>query len=49
MGENKNQESRRIVIIGLGTGGLYSSRAATRFDRNVEATLLLDQRPDLVF
>jgi len=40
MGEKKSQESRKIVIIGLGTGGLYSSRAATRFDRKVEITIV---------
>ncbi|KON31417.1 hypothetical protein AC482_00850 [miscellaneous Crenarchaeota group-15 archaeon DG-45] len=32
--------SRRIVIIGLGTGGLYASRAATRVDRRAEVTLI---------
>ncbi|UCD45979.1 MAG: FAD-dependent oxidoreductase [Candidatus Bathyarchaeota archaeon] len=40
MGERKSQESCKIVIIGLGTGGLYSSRAATRFDRKAEITIV---------
>ena len=40
MGERKSQESRKIVIVGLGTGGLYSSRAATRFDRKAEVTIV---------
>lgn len=47
MGENKNQGSRRIVIIGLGTGGLYSSRAATRFDRSVEVTVVERREYDM--
>jgi len=40
MGESKDSDSRKIVIIGLGTGGLYSSRAATRFDRKAEITIV---------
>ncbi len=32
--------SRKIVIIGLGTGGLYASRAAQRVDRNVDVTFI---------
>lgn len=32
--------ARRIVIIGLGTGGLYVSRAASRIDRNAEITII---------
>ena len=47
MGEKKNRESRRIVIIGLGTGGLYSSRAATRYDRNVEVTVVERREYDM--
>ena len=47
MGEKKNPESRRIVIIGLGTGGLYSSRAATRFDRRVEVTVVEKREYDM--
>jgi NADPH-dependent 2,4-dienoyl-CoA reductase/sulfur reductase-like enzyme len=47
MGEKKNLESRKIVIIGLGTGGLYSSRAATRFDRNVEVTVVERREYDM--
>jgi len=33
-------ESRHIVIIGLGTGGLYSSRAAQRYNRNTRITII---------
>jgi NADH oxidase (H2O2-forming) len=40
MGEGKISEPRRIVIIGLGTGGLYSSRAASRLDRKAEITIV---------
>jgi len=40
MGESKSPGSRKIVIIGLGTGGLYSSRAASRFDRKAEITIV---------
>ena len=40
MGEDKDSGPRKIVIIGLGTGGLYSSRAATRFDRKAEITIV---------
>ena len=47
MGEKKNSESRRIVIIGLGTGGLYSSRAATRFDRKVGVTIVERREYDM--
>ena len=32
--------SKKIVIIGLGTGGLYSSRAISRYDRNVMITII---------
>ena len=32
--------SRKIVIIGLGTGGLFASRAAQRIDRNAEVTFI---------
>ncbi len=32
--------ARRIVIIGLGTGGLYVSKAASRIDRNAEITII---------
>jgi len=31
-----SKEAPRIVIIGLGTGGLYSSRAAQRFNRRTQ-------------
>lgn len=37
----QSQEStKKIVIIGLGTGGLYSSRGASRFDREAELTII---------
>ena len=39
-GMPRSSESRKIVIIGLGTGGLYSSRAASRYDRKVEITII---------
>lgn len=32
--------SRKICIIGLGTGGLYASRAASRTNRNAEVTII---------
>ena len=35
-----SREAPRIVIIGLGTGGLYSSRAAQRFNRRTQITIL---------
>ncbi len=41
MGERKApSSSRKIVVIGLGTGGLYASRAATRVDRRAEVTII---------
>jgi len=42
MGEGKAPQSsaRKIVIIGLGTGGLFASRAATRIDRRAEVTII---------
>jgi len=47
MGEQKDTESRKIVIIGLGTGGLYSSRAASRFDRKAEITIVEKRSYDM--
>lgn len=47
MGEQKDTESRKIVIIGLGTGGLYSSRAASRFDRKAELTIVEKRSYDM--
>ena len=35
-----SQSSRKIVIIGMGTGGLYSSRAASRTDRKAQITII---------
>ncbi|MCW4050616.1 MAG: FAD-dependent oxidoreductase [Candidatus Bathyarchaeota archaeon] len=35
-----NSEAPHIVIIGLGTGGLFSSRAATRFNRKTKITFI---------
>jgi NADPH-dependent 2,4-dienoyl-CoA reductase/sulfur reductase-like enzyme len=46
MGE-KVSESHKIVIIGLGTGGLYSSRAASRFDRKAEITIVEKRSYDM--
>jgi NADH oxidase (H2O2-forming) len=46
MGE-KVSESRKIVIIGLGTGGLYSSRAASRLDRKAEITIVEKRSYDM--
>jgi len=37
---DSSHRSRKIVIIGLGTGGLYASRAATRVDRDAEITII---------
>jgi len=39
-GKTSPPRARRIVIIGLGTGGLYVSRAASRIDRNAEITIV---------
>lgn len=39
-GKASPPRARRIVIIGLGTGGLYVSRAASRMDRNAEITIV---------
>ncbi|MFC1803407.1 FAD-dependent oxidoreductase [Thermoproteota archaeon] len=35
-----SQDARNIVIIGLGTGGLYSSRAAQRYNRKSQITII---------
>jgi len=40
MDEGKDEGPRKIVIIGLGTGGLYASRAASRVDRSAEITII---------
>lgn len=42
MGDSRKSSSgaRKIVIIGLGTGGLYASRAASRVDRSAEITIV---------
>ena len=37
---NPVKGSRKIIIVGLGTGGLYASRAASRIDRNAEITII---------
>ena len=39
--------SKKIVIIGLGTGGLYSSRAASRFDRDAMITIIEKREYDM--
>ncbi len=36
----KSESPKKIVIIGMGTGGLYASRGATSFDRSVEITII---------
>ncbi len=33
-------QGKKIIIIGLGTGGLYSSRSAQRYDRNTQITII---------
>ena len=38
---------RKIVIIGLGTGGLYVSRAASRVDRRAEITIIERREYDM--
>jgi NADH oxidase (H2O2-forming) len=38
---------RKIVIIGLGTGGLFSSRAAQRWDRNADVTFIEKREYDM--
>ena len=35
-----SQDAPNIVIIGLGTGGLYSSRAAQRYNRRTQITII---------
>lgn len=39
-GESFQSHARKIVIIGLGTGGLYASRAASRIDRKADITII---------
>ncbi len=34
------EQGKQVVIIGLGTGGLYSSRSAQRYNRNTQITLI---------
>ena len=34
------EQGKQIVIIGLGTGGLYSSRSAQRYNRNTQITII---------
>jgi len=36
----EGEGARKIVVIGLGTGGLYASRAASRVDRKAEITII---------
>ncbi len=36
----KSDSPKKIVVIGMGTGGLYASRGATSFDRSVEITII---------
>ncbi|MFA9436922.1 MAG: FAD/NAD(P)-binding oxidoreductase, partial [Candidatus Bathyarchaeota archaeon] len=35
-----SQDAPKILIIGLGTGGLYASRAAQRFNRKTQITII---------
>jgi len=35
-----SSDGRHIVIVGLGTGGLYSSRSAQRYNRNTRITII---------
>jgi NADH oxidase (H2O2-forming) len=35
-----SKDSKKIVIVGLGTGGLYSSRAAQRYNRRTQITII---------
>jgi NADH dehydrogenase FAD-containing subunit len=34
------RQVKHIVIVGLGTGGLYSSRSAQRYNRNTQITII---------
>lgn len=34
------EQSKHVVIVGLGTGGLFSSRAAQRYNRNTRITII---------
>lgn len=36
----KSDSPKKIVVIGMGTGGLYASKGATSFDRSVEITII---------
>ena len=35
-----SKDSKHIVVVGLGTGGLYCSRAAQRFNRRTQITII---------
>jgi len=35
-----SQDATNVLIVGLGTGGLYASRAAQRFDRKTQITII---------
>lgn len=37
---DKNQNARKIVIIGLGVGGLYAAKSAMNTDRSAEVTII---------
>ncbi|MBN1682879.1 FAD-dependent oxidoreductase [Candidatus Bathyarchaeota archaeon] len=41
------EQGKKIVIIGLGTGGLYSSRSAQRFNRNSQITIIEKRTYDM--
>jgi len=36
----QSDSPKKIVVIGMGTGGLYASRGATSFDRSIEITII---------
>ncbi len=44
---NENNKKRRIVIIGLGVGGLYAAKAAMNTDRTAELTIIEKRSYDM--
>jgi len=41
------EQGKRIIIVGLGTGGLYASRSAQRYNRNSQITIIEKRAYDM--
>ena len=45
--DNGNKTNRKVVIIGLGVGGLYAAKSAMNTDRTAEVTIIEKRNYDM--